>query len=103
MRSTHERFDGAGYPDGIGGAEIPLAARIVLVCDAFDTMTSDRPYARAQRAEAALEELWRCARTQFDPVVVAAFAAVMWERAGEPESERRAALSVPRAVGAAAG
>jgi two-component system cell cycle response regulator len=75
VRSSHERFDGAGYPDGLGGEQIPLASRIVFVCDAFHAMTSDRPYGAAGSVDAALEELAECAGTQFDPVVVEAFQA----------------------------
>jgi diguanylate cyclase (GGDEF)-like protein len=73
VRSSHEHFDGGGYPDGLAGDAIPLASRIVAVCDAFDAMTSDRPYRVAMSAEGALDELRRGAGTQFDPVVVAAF------------------------------
>jgi len=73
VRSSHERFDGAGYPDGLGGTEIPLGARIVAVCDAFDAMVTNRSYRRGVAAEAAIAELRRCAGTQFDPVVVEAF------------------------------
>ena len=73
VRSTHERMDGTGYPDRLAGEEIPLAARIVLVCDAFEAMTADRSYRRAMSSEVAIEELERCAGTQFDPRVVAAF------------------------------
>jgi diguanylate cyclase (GGDEF)-like protein len=69
----HERWDGAGYPQGLGGEEIPLGARIVLVADAFDAMTSDRVYQARRSAAEALAELKRCAGTQFDPTVVAAF------------------------------
>ncbi len=75
VRWTHERMDGAGYPDGLAADEIPLGARIVSVCDAFDAMTSDRPYRRAMSEEAAVAELLRHAGTQFDPDVVAAFRA----------------------------
>jgi putative nucleotidyltransferase with HDIG domain len=74
VRSSHERFDGSGYPDGAAGKDIPLGARIVFVCDAFDAMTSARPYSEAKTINVALDELKRCAGTQFDPVVVAAFA-----------------------------
>jgi two-component system cell cycle response regulator len=77
VRSTHERWDGAGYPDGLAREDIPLGARIVAVCDAYDAMTSDRPYRRAMSSEAALEELRRAAGTQFDPAVVAVFAEVL--------------------------
>jgi len=75
VRSSHERFDGKGYPDGLSGEQIPLASRIILVCDAFHAMTSDRPYQSAQSVESALAELNRCAGSQFDPAVVAAFQA----------------------------
>ncbi len=80
VRSSHERFDGTGYPDGLAGTDIPLISRIVLVCDAFDAMTSQRPHAEARTIEAALAELQRHAGTQFDPVVVAAFANVLADR-----------------------
>jgi diguanylate cyclase (GGDEF)-like protein len=73
VRASHERWDGAGYPDGLAGEEIPLAARIVNVCDAFQAMTSTRPYRLRRSAEEATDELERCARTQFDPAVVQAF------------------------------
>ena len=73
VRSSHEHFDGSGYPDGLSGEDIPLASRIVLVCDAFDAMTSQRPYRTAMSEEGALDEMRACAGTQFDPVVVAAF------------------------------
>jgi two-component system, cell cycle response regulator len=73
VRATHERLDGAGYPDGLAGDEIPLVARIIAVCDAFDAMTSARPYRAAFSEEEALGELRRCSGTQFDPDVVAAF------------------------------
>jgi len=77
VRSSHERFDGTGYPDRLRGEEIPLGARIIAVCDAADALTSDRPYRPAQPLDAALEELRRCAGTQFDPRIVAAFHAVV--------------------------
>src|SRR5918999_5215922 len=70
----HERWDGAGYPDGLRAEEIPLGARIIFVTDAYDAMTSDRIYRPKRSAEAALAELERCAGTQFDPGIVAAFA-----------------------------
>ena len=77
VRSSHERYDGGGYPDGLAGEEIPLGARIVAVCDAYDAMVTDRAYRPARPAHEALAELDRCAGTQFDPVVVAAFAAAL--------------------------
>jgi diguanylate cyclase (GGDEF)-like protein len=80
VRSAHERFDGTGYPDGLAGTSIPIISRIVHVCDAFDAMTSQRPYADSLTIEAGLAELERHASTQFDPVVVAAFAGVLADR-----------------------
>jgi HD-GYP domain-containing protein (c-di-GMP phosphodiesterase class II) len=76
VRSCHERWDGAGYPDGIAGESIPLVARIVCACDAFSAMTTTRSYRAARPVEEALEELRRCAGTQFDPRVVEALCAV---------------------------
>jgi HD-GYP domain-containing protein (c-di-GMP phosphodiesterase class II) len=70
----HERWDGTGYPDGLPGDAIPLGARIIFVADAFDAMTSERVYRDRLDAPDALAELARCAGTQFDPDVVAAFA-----------------------------
>jgi two-component system cell cycle response regulator len=91
VRSSHERYDGTGYPDGIAGADVPLAARIVFVCDAFDAMTSARPYAATLTADEALAELDRCAGTQFDPDVVAAFGAVLADRVPAPAESAEAA------------
>jgi HD-GYP domain-containing protein (c-di-GMP phosphodiesterase class II) len=73
VRATHERWDGLGYPDRLRGALIPLPARIVAVCDAFDAMTRPRSYSGSISIAAALDELHRCAGSQFDPGVVAAF------------------------------
>jgi len=73
VRSSHERWDGGGYPDGLAGEEIPLGARIVSVCDAFDAMTSPRPYDASRPRDAALAELRRCSGAHFDPAVVEAF------------------------------
>ena len=71
-RSSHERMDGMGYPDGLKSDAIPLPARIVLVSDAFDALTSDRPYRRGRSVHAALEEIREHVGTQFCPRVVAA-------------------------------
>jgi putative nucleotidyltransferase with HDIG domain len=77
VRSCHERWDGAGYPDGLMGEEIPLAARVVFCCDAFSAMTTNRPYRRAITRQAAIEELRANAGTQFDPRVVEAVCRVV--------------------------
>jgi two-component system cell cycle response regulator len=74
VRSSHERWDGAGYPDALDGEQIPIGARVIAVADAFAAMTGVRPYAVRRSVEAALAELQACAGTQFDPAVVAAFA-----------------------------
>jgi HD-GYP domain-containing protein (c-di-GMP phosphodiesterase class II) len=107
VRSCHERWDGKGYPDGLAGEQIPFAARIVFCCDAYHAMTSDRPYRQAMPKQAALEELARNAGAQFDPVVVAAIAKVVYE--GEPvisaTDEVRAVLAqapVPQEIRAGA-
>jgi HD-GYP domain-containing protein (c-di-GMP phosphodiesterase class II) len=76
VRSCHERWDGRGYPDGLAGEEIPLVARIVCACDAFNAMTTDRPYRKALSSAEATAELERCAGSQFDPLVVAAMVAI---------------------------
>ena len=77
VRSSHERWDGGGYPDGIAGEQIPLASSIVSCCDAFDAMTSDRPYRPGRPPEEALEELLRNSGTQFRPDVVEAVTRVV--------------------------
>jgi HD-GYP domain-containing protein (c-di-GMP phosphodiesterase class II) len=77
VRASHERWDGSGYPDGTSGDEIPLGARLVAVCDAYRAMTTDRPHRPSRSRRDALEELYRCAGTQFDPEVVEAFARVL--------------------------
>ncbi len=80
VRSSHERFDGEGYPDRIAGAEIPLGSRIIAVCDAYDAMVSERPYRARVEPDEALAELRRCAGSQFDPDIVAAFGDVLGAR-----------------------
>ena len=80
VRSSHERYDGRGYPDGLAGEQIPIESRIVCVCDAYDAMTTDRPYCAARQAAEALEELGRCSGSQFDPSVVEAVQAVVQRR-----------------------
>jgi len=73
VRYHQERYDAKGYPEGLKGSEIPLIARIIAVCDAFDAITSDRPYRQRKVAEIALEEIRSEAGRQFDPIVVSAF------------------------------
>jgi two-component system, cell cycle response regulator len=75
VRASHERWDGKGYPDGTAGDAIPQGARIVAVCDAFSAMVQDRPYQAGLSVGEAVSEIERCAGTNFDPAVVAAFAA----------------------------
>jgi diguanylate cyclase (GGDEF)-like protein len=89
VKHSHEHFDGSGYPDGLTGEDIPLASRILLVADAFDAMTSDRPYRTATSHTRALEELRRNAGRQFDPRCVEAFEQYL---RAEPASEAVAQL-----------
>jgi two-component system cell cycle response regulator len=84
VRSSHEAFDGGGYPDGLAGDAIPLGARVIAICDAFDAMISNRPYSPAKTIDEALGELRRCAGTQFDPTIVPLFEQVIAERAQLP-------------------
>jgi diguanylate cyclase (GGDEF)-like protein len=83
VRSSHERWDGHGYPDGLAGEEIPIAARIIFAADAFCAMTEDRPYAPARSVDSARRELQACSGTQFDPAVVTAFLEGLDNRAEE--------------------
>ncbi len=73
IRHHHERYDGYGYPDGLKGEEIPLLARIIHIADAYDAMTSDRPYRRALSHALAVQEIKKHSGSQFDPKVVEAF------------------------------
>ena len=75
----HEHFDGGGYPLGLVGEDIPLESRILAIVDAYDVMTSDRPYRQAMSNEEAIVELRRCAGTQFDPDLVEKFIQVLQE------------------------
>ena len=80
VRATHERWDGSGYPDGLSGTGIPLAARVIGLCDAFDAMTSTRAYRPPLTVSEALAELGRCAGTQFEPALVEVMLALSTER-----------------------
>jgi putative nucleotidyltransferase with HDIG domain len=99
VRHHHERFDGRGYPDGIAGEEIPLAARIIMLSDSVDAMLSDRPYRKALTMARVESELLAHRGTQFDPTLVdvvlqhgtirkAAQAVAEWQGSLEPESKR---------------
>ncbi len=91
VRSAHERWDGAGYPDGLAGESIPLASRIIFACDAYDAMMSDRPYRAALGHAAAVTELRAGAGSQFDPRVVEALLAEVGTRL--PALEQRVKLT----------
>jgi putative nucleotidyltransferase with HDIG domain len=77
VRSHHERWDGAGYPDGLAGERIPLEARIIAACDSWNAMTTTRSYREAMSAEAARDEMLACSGGQFDPRVVDALLAIV--------------------------
>lgn len=90
VRGHHERWDGNGYPDRVGGSSIPLAARIIAIADAYDAMTSPRPWRREFTADYALGQLSEGAGAQFDPQLVAAFSAMI-ESDGDPRRDLRPA------------
>jgi HD-GYP domain-containing protein (c-di-GMP phosphodiesterase class II) len=101
VRAHHERIDGMGYPDGVPGAEIPLLARIIGVADAYDAMTSDRPYRDALPSRVARMRLAQAVGTQFDTAVVAAFEAILATadddyRSGQGSSFLRERLQLER-------
>jgi HD-GYP domain-containing protein (c-di-GMP phosphodiesterase class II) len=104
VRSCHERWDGSGYPDGLAGSEIPLESRVVFACDAYNAMTTDRPYRPALTVDAALAELEANAGKQFDPHVVEALlhvAALSLEPSSVADEVRAIlATQVPQRVGA---
>ncbi len=107
VRHHHERYDGHGYPDQLSGNDVPLGAAIVGLADAFDTMTSDRPYRRARTTEQALQEVSRCSGSHFHPKVAAAFLRVV--KSGEIAAVARTAprsttreLRLKRVVGSEA-
>jgi len=77
VRSSHERWDGTGYPDGLAGDDIPLGSRIITICDAYDAMTNERPYRPARSAAEALAELRLGAGVKYDPCLVAVFQTVV--------------------------
>jgi putative nucleotidyltransferase with HDIG domain len=89
----HERWDGAGYPHGLAGAEIPFGSRLILVADAFDALTSDRSYRRGVSVEAAMQELQAEAGRQFDPLIVSALHDLLSQPQPTPVKEREWSLS----------
>jgi putative nucleotidyltransferase with HDIG domain len=101
VRASHERWDGGGYPDGLSGEAIPIAARVVSAADAYNAMTTDRPYRSGLPVEVALAELRDKAGTQFDPRVVTALVAVI-EEASAPSWELGMAGAPPRELAAPA-
>jgi HD-GYP domain-containing protein (c-di-GMP phosphodiesterase class II) len=88
VRSSHERYDGDGYPDRLAGEAIPIEARIVTVCDSFSAMTTTRPYRAALTVAQAIAELRRCSGSQFDPRVVEAFLRLLRGSATAPDYTR---------------
>ena len=89
VRSHHERWDGGGYPDGTAGEDTPRLARIVAVADAFDAMTSDRPYRKGMDAQMAFAEIEKMSGKQFDPIAAAAFIAIKERIIQEMQSETK--------------
>jgi len=99
VRSTHERFDGSGYPDGLAGQQIPLGARIIAVCDAFTAMTFPRSYAPHLAVLEAIAELRNCAGSQFDPAIVDAIANLAVGLVWPPERSTVSESKLDRAPG----
>ena len=99
VRHHHERYDGKGYPDGLKGDDIPLIARVVTVADAFDAMTSDRPYRSKRPLPTAMDEILRGSGTQFDPRAADAFSTIPLARL-EQISHHLDLRSVPAASAA---
>jgi diguanylate cyclase (GGDEF)-like protein len=99
VRSSHESYDGSGYPDALVGEAIPIGSRIISVCDAFDAMTSDRPYRLAMTPHDAIAELQRCSGAQFDPKVVAALQIALSQPTREPAVEPEQASKMSAAGG----
>jgi putative nucleotidyltransferase with HDIG domain len=103
VMAHHERYDGKGYPHGLAADEIPLGARIFVLADTFDAMTSDRPYRRALSAEVSRQEIIKCSGTQFDPHCVQAFLLAFDKiaqirHADEDEHTEHHAAAAPRAA-----
>lgn len=99
-RHHQEKYDGTGYPDGLKGDDIPLVARIIGLADAYDAMTTDRPYSKARPFEVALQEVERCAGSHFDPDVAGAFATAMRRAMREGRMPPGGVSGAPPATGA---
>jgi HD-GYP domain-containing protein (c-di-GMP phosphodiesterase class II) len=98
VRSTHERWDGRGYPDGRAGEDIPLAARVIAACDAYDAMTSERCYRQRHEHASACEELRREAGQQFDPKVIEVLLEELDRQALMPEASSSPSEASARAA-----
>ena len=105
VRHHHERWDGHGYPDGLAGTDIPLEARMLAVCDAYESMTKPRTYEECLSVDEALAELGRCAGSQFDPEIAAAFARMIQQVHGTAPRDRAGGRPAPtsRSLPGAAG
>lgn len=99
VRAHHERWDGAGYPDGLVGESIPIAARIITACDSLSAMTTNRSYRKGRSYTEAIDELDRCAGGQFDPAVVEALKRVLAKDAAAPTDQDAAMPAAARALG----
>jgi putative nucleotidyltransferase with HDIG domain len=96
VRHHHEHYDGTGYPAGLRGEEIPVLARVLAATDAYEAMVADRPYRKSLTAEGAIEELRRCAGTDFDPRVVEALIEVLHDSDAESRGPERAGAEIDR-------
>jgi hypothetical protein len=96
VRHHHEHYDGSGYPAGLRGEEIPILARVLAACDAYEAMVADRPYRKCLTAESAIAELRRCAGTDFDPRVVEALIEVLRDSDAESRGPERAGAEIDR-------
>jgi HD-GYP domain-containing protein (c-di-GMP phosphodiesterase class II) len=95
VRSSHERWDGRGYPDGLAGEDIPLRSRVIFICDAFDAMRSERPYSKAMSEAEARDELRAHGGTQFDPYLVELFLRLQDQSDVAAEADQAEAAPVP--------